>query len=250
MKLPILVIFTFVFLLGGCTEKTGGAALNGLGADGLGLEPGDDPSIGNVDQIDEDNGISTDPSEQVGFRIEPGLYQLEDGEGVLWDGCGENQFVGGGFQSDTECGKAFLHPRFATHLETHFKNCIETSASAAGLAAPFEVYLRHRGTYEKREGNDRLNLHSYARAIDIESFQLISATGGAISISAHVDDYQSPTSDFYDSFRRCWADTMPDACVPGQEEYRGSVGHLESELGGNSRQSDNLQLSLPFCADE
>ena len=67
------------------------------------------------------------------FFIETGTFQLAHDEALRWDGCSEEQIIQGGYNSDTECGKAFFQPLFAQHLQEYFFRCVSDAAQAAGF---------------------------------------------------------------------------------------------------------------------
>lgn len=202
----------------------------------------------------EDNrGADTSLTRSTTFTVDPGFFALNNGEGTValrWDGCEGSQYAMGGYNSDTRCGKAFLLPSFRSHLESHFQQCVINSAILAGLSKPVSIFVRHVGTFNNRDarGATRKSMHAFARAIDLVNINLFDSTGRETRISTHVRDYSGATAIFYDELRKCWADSLPPACAPGQIEHLGSIGHTSSQLGGNSLHSDHLHLSYPLCA--
>lgn len=190
------------------------------------------------------------PQAGVAFAMKPAIFQLAHGPGQTWNGCEVQAAVGGGYSSDTKCGNGTLDPAFAVHLNRHFMSCIDKAALAAGANRPERVFLHHLGTYVDRNAvnTTRLSMHAYARAIDLRKFILVDRLGSATHWSTDISAYTGANAVFYDTFRQCWADTMPSKCQPGQTEYRGSIGHTESAMGGNSIHADHIHLSFPLCA--
>lgn len=185
----------------------------------------------------------------LAFKINPSRAQLALGPGQFWEGCSGEQFVKGGYDSDSVCGRAYFHPRFAEVLNKDFLPCVRTAASAAGLPRPERVFLRHFGSYNNRNarGSSVKSMHAYARALDIVNFNLVDAAGKTTRVSTHVRDYKGKAAVFYDRFRSCWSSKMPAKCK-GQREGSGSIGHPESLMGGNTLHNDHIHLSYPLCA--
>ena len=187
--------------------------------------------------------------DRVRFALDGRLFALAHGVGDKWVGCDDDQVIPGGYNSNTRCGNGFLHPAFADHLEKYFYECILMASERAGLSEPYRVFMNHLGTYNDRNvaGSSELSFHAYARAMDIAKFNLIDRQGNVTLISTHIRDFDGPTVPFYNEFRSCWASTLEATCSPGDREYRGSVGHTESDMGGNSLHADHIHLSFPFC---
>jgi len=212
-----------------------------------------DPTIGDIDTGEGEDPKLDTPVHKTTFKVDSGLYSLDNGAGtvaVRWAGCDNNQYAQGGYDSDTRCGKAFLLPAFRLHLEKHFQNCVLSAAREAGLSKPHSAFIRHIGTFNNRDarGSSRKSMHAFARALDLVNLNLFDSQGRKTLISTHVRDYDGATAQFYNSFRLCWAESMPSSCSPGQTEYLGSIGHTSSQLGGNSLHSDHLHISYPLCA--
>ena len=77
-----------------------------------------------------------------------------------------------------------------------------------------KVFLRHVGTYNDRpvRNGQRLSMHAYARALDITNFNLFDERDNLIQVSTHIRDYVDKNAVFYDEFRQCWAESIPDSC--------------------------------------
>jgi hypothetical protein len=187
---------------------------------------------------------------KVQMEFDPTPIALAHGPGVTWVGCSNNAVVRGGYNSDTTCGRAFAHPRFATALAKNFYGCVNDAASLAGIKTPAKVFINHFGSYNDRNarGSSRLSNHAFARALDINNFNLFDVNGNRTQISTNVRNYSGITAKFYDRFRDCWKATLPRACGSSSEEGDGSIGIPRSKLGGNSLHNDHIHLSLPQCA--
>jgi hypothetical protein len=178
--------------------------------------------------------------------------QLANGPALTWNGCEPSAIIRGGYDSDSTCGKAYLHPSFADHLNKHFFSCIEKASSDANLPRPESMFIRHIGTYNNRNsrGSTTLSLHAYAKGIDLAKFILFNANGSTTVINNTMKNYSGANGAFYDSFRQCWKDSLPATCKPGQREYQGSIGHPNSAMGGNSLHTGHIHLTFPPCAGE
>ena len=198
--------------------------------------------------------VVTPPPVQVSlkntFAIENRDYSLAHGPALRWLGCEEDKMSQGGYNSDSNCGTAFFHPAFVNNLQEDFYICVTSAARQAGYPDPSRVFLRHVGSYNDRpvRNGTRLSNHAYARALDITNFNLYDSEGSRIKVSTYLRDYQGAQAVFYDEFRDCWKDSLPESCAPGNSEYQGSIGHQSSRLGGNSLHNDHLHLSYPLCA--
>lgn len=184
------------------------------------------------------------------FSLEEQIFQLAHGSALRWDGCDTDKATQGGYNSDSQCGRAFFHPSFAKNLNNTFHICIDVAAKEAGWPSPRRVFIRHLGSYNDRNARNssRLSHHAYARAWDIVNFNLFDEEGNHYKASTLLRDYKNEQATFYDSFRSCWQDSMPESCEVGDSEYKGSVGHQASVLGGNSLHNDHLHLTFPLCA--
>ena len=184
------------------------------------------------------------------FSVGSQLFKLDYGQAQKWNGCDTSARVVGGYSSDSKCGSGYFLPAFARHLNSYFFSCVDKAAVRAKIARPSRIFLRHLGTYVSRNGrgSSSLSMHAYARAIDIAQFNLYDSQGRVTSMSNAMRDYKGATAVFYDSFRQCWKDTLPKSCVPGKAEYKGSIGHPKSALGGNSLHTGHIHLSFPMCA--
>ena len=199
-------------------------------------------------------GGITPPPVQVSlkntFLIESREYSLAHGPAYRWDGCNQSKMTQGGYNSDTNCSRAFFHPAFVNNLQDDFFVCVHSAALEAGYPEPRKVFIRHVGTYNDRpvRNGTRLSNHAYARAWDITNFNLFDIEGNSYRVSTYLRDYEGSQAVFYDEFRACWMASLPSSCGPGNSEYKGSIGHQASELGGNSLHNDHLHLSYPLCA--
>lgn len=184
------------------------------------------------------------------FAIENRQYSLAHGPAWRWLGCDKTKMSQGGYNSDSQCGTAFLHPAFINNLQEDFYVCVTAAAREAGYPDPSRVFIRHVGSYNDRpvRNGTRLSNHAYARALDITNFNLYDSKGRLSRVSTYQRDYAGNQAVFYDEFRSCWKASLPSNCQPGQTEYKGSIGHNSSELGGNSLHNDHLHLSYPLCA--
>ncbi len=184
------------------------------------------------------------------FSMSSTLYSLAHGKANRWNGCEGSKSSQGGYNSDSRCGTAFFHPSFADNLNEAFFTCAREAAVEAGLPQPQRIFIRHLGSYNDRNarGSSRLSNHAYARALDIVNFNLYDHQGGHFKVSTYLRDYKGAQAVFYDTFRDCWADSIPSSCRAGNTEYLGSIGHRSSKLGGNSLHNDHLHLSYPLCA--
>jgi len=193
--------------------------------------------------------IETAPKETY-FSMSAETFKLANGPARKWDGCAASALVRGGYNSDTACSNGYFHPGFVKHLESHFFPCLEKASLAANFPQPRKVFVRHLGTYVNRDGrnSDTLSMHAYARGIDLAKLNLFDSQGNKIPVPLTKADYKGATKTFYNSFRQCWKDSLPSACRPGLREYKGSIGHANSALGGNSLHDKHIHLSFPFCA--
>lgn len=185
------------------------------------------------------------------FSLSEQSYKLAHGPAQIWNGCDSNATVMGGYNSDSKCGKGYFHPIFAAHLNKHLFTCVERASLETNLPNPTRIFIRHLGTYNNRNGRQTssLSMHAYARALDIAQFNLYDDSGNVTRISNEMKNYSGATATFYDTFRKCWKDSLPSSCRPGQKEFNGSIGHPKSALGGNSLHAGHIHLSFPFCAE-
>lgn len=185
----------------------------------------------------------------VSFKMGAESYSLAHGPANFWEGCEIRQNVKGGYSSDSICGRAYFHPKFSSVLNKNFYSCAQDAAKKAAIAPPKRIFIKHFGSYNDRNGRGSasLSMHAYARALDIVNFNLYDANNVLTRISTHVRDYKGKTALFYDQFRECWRKTMPTVCK-GKSEGMGSIGHPDSDLGGNTLHNDHIHLSLPLCA--
>lgn len=190
------------------------------------------------------------PGKESYFSFSAETFKLANGPAKSWDGCAPSALVRGGYNSDSKCSKGYFHPGFVKHLDAHFFPCLEKASLVANLPQPRKVFVRHLGTYVNRDGrnSDSLSMHAYARGIDLAKFNLFDSQGNKNAIPLTKADYKGATKNFYDSFRQCWKDSLPSTCRPGLREYKGSIGHANSSLGGNSLHNGHVHLSFPFCA--
>ena len=187
------------------------------------------------------------------FKVENREFNLAYNKALRWNGCSLDQKAMGGSGNDNNCGIAFLHKAFHENLNLAFFRCVGAAARTAGYPSPAKVFIHHWGTYSNRRiRNGRsLSLHARARAMDIVSFTFFDRNGRGYAVSTHKRHYNGSQAVFYDKFRDCWRNSLPESCAFSQRgEYLGSIGHPMSRLGGDSLHNDHLHLSLPLCAVE
>jgi hypothetical protein len=258
--MPRLTFFILLFMMAACSELAS-PNLEQLGSEASFSDveiPDDFPAPEDEPEtIEEDVPIEvTPPPVQVSlkntFYIDDSSFQLARGPAVRWDGCVTSKASQGGYNSDSQCGRAFFHPSFANNLNESFFACVDQAAQAAELPAPRWIFVRHLGSYNDRlaRNSNRLSHHAYARAWDIVNFNLYDEEGTLHRVSTLLRDYEGPQAVFYDQFRACWQESLPDSCGPGDREYLGSVGHQASQMGGNSLHNDHLHLAYPLCAGD
>lgn len=184
------------------------------------------------------------------FFIERKEFTLANGKAGRWDGCKVGYKSGGGYNSDSRCGRAYLHKKFSKNLNEQFYRCIFQAADVAGYPKTQKVFINHLGTYNDRNArkSKRKSNHAYARAMDIKNFNLVDERGKVSKVSTLLRNYKGQQAKFYDEFRDCWKKSMPTSCRAGKTEYKGSIGHRSSKLGGNSLHNDHIHLSFPLCA--
>ncbi len=256
MKLRFVFILTFLFVAG-CGGYSSNLDQLGAQSSFADVEIPDDfvAPEEEVEDVEPPMEI-TPPPVQVSlkntFYLDDPLFNLAHGPAVRWDGCVAEKASQGGYNSDIQCGRAYFHPSFADNLNDAFFECVDQAAQAAELPRPAKVFVRHLGSYNDRNARNSSSLshHAYARAWDIVNFNLYDREGNGIRISTLLRDYQNEQAVFYDEFRACWRDSIPETCVPGNREYQGSVGHQASQLGGNSLHNDHLHLAYPLCAGD
>lgn len=247
MKILILVTIIFFISFGESSEMNAhewaSSIVNSGDEEPAGLYG--DP-VGELEILHEKDPLPPGTS----FSVSREVYKLANGPAQKWDGCDQEALVTGGYDSDSQCGKGYFHPEFVEHLNANFFPCIEKASLAANFPQPSRVFIRHIGTYVNRNGRNSstLSMHAYARAIDMAKLNLFDNQGQLFPISLTMRDYKGPTAKFYDTFRQCWKDSLPSACQPGKKEYKGSIGHPNSALGGNSLHTGHIHLSFPFCA--
>lgn len=205
-----------------------------------------DPS----DEIDETLPPPVEVSLKNTFYIEDQSFQLARSSALRWDGCSQDKESRGGYNSNSQCGRAFFHRLFANNLNEVFFICISDAARVAGYPQPSRIFINHLGSYNDRTARNstRLSNHAYARALDIANFNLVDSDGQNHRISTHLSQYSGRQAQFYDEFRDCWQESLPSNCTSGKTEYKGSIGHRSSRLGGNSLHNDHIHLSYPLCA--
>lgn len=258
LMVRLIFLLCFVFLTA-CTQYS--SNLDALGSQNsfADVEIPDDFPAPEDEAPDDEDGQEimppmTPPPVQVSlkntFFIEDRTFTLARGPAVRWDGCIQDKASRGGYNSDSQCGRAFFHPVFAENLNETFFSCVHEAAKEAGIPEPARIFVRHLGTYNDRtaRNSSRLSNHAYARAWDIVNFNMYDAQGNRHRVSTYLRDYKDEQAVFYDEFRDCWMAALPDSCGPGNTEYKGSVGHTSSKLGGSSLHNDHLHLSYPLCA--
>lgn len=217
------------------------------------LEQSVDEPAGLPDDLDHELEVMhSKPTKPGGdFAASSEVVKLANGPAQIWDGCDLSAKVRGGYESDTKCGIGYFHPDFVEHLNTYFFPCIERAALSANFPQPSRVFIRHLGTYVNRNGRNSstLSMHAYARAIDLAKLNLFDTQGTLTPVKLTMKDYSGANAKFYDSFRECWKDTLPTKCTPNQREYKGSIGHPKSALGGNGLHTAHIHLSFPLCAN-
>jgi len=184
------------------------------------------------------------------FYIERQDFTLANGKAKRWDGCESGYKSIGGYNSDSRCGRAYLHAKFSENLNEQFYKCVFNAADSAGYEKTQKVFINHLGSYNDRNARNssRKSNHAYARALDIKNFNLVDSRGKVSKVSTLLRDYGGSQAKFYDDFRDCWKDSMPSSCRSGQSEYQGSIGHKSSKLGGSTLHNDHIHLSFPLCA--
>lgn len=202
------------------------------------------------DQEKEEEKERTPDSLTNTFFLENRDFNLARGPAKRWDGCKSGYKSRGGFNSDSRCGRGFFHPKFSDGLNQNFFKCVFTSAETAGYPRPQQVFINHLGTFNDRNARNSSSLsnHAFARAIDIKNFILIDRNNQTHKVSTLLRDYRGRQAVFYDNFRQCWKESLSRNCRPGQREYKGSIGHRSSKLGGNTLHNDHIHLSFPTCA--
>jgi len=245
-KFFLFLIFSFVV---GCSQsKFEAISMSSTDLDHIGEEPAGLPT--EIPETLESLGMA--PSAKSGdFSLSDETYNLAHGPAQIWNGCDTDAAVMGGYNSDSKCGKGYFHPIFAGHLNRHLLTCVERASREAYIPRPARIFIRHLGTYNNRNGrqSSSLSMHAYARAMDISQFNLYDDSGKVTRISNEMKNYTGATATFYDAFRKCWKDSLPQTCRPGQKEFNGSIGHPKSALGGNSLHTNHIHLSFPFCAE-
>lgn len=243
------IIFLPIIFLAACKQSS--LSYNSVYEHETNLES-NTPEIEN-EAVDVGDGANSDNAPKPGqdFSFSSSVAYLAHDKAVKWDGCSKSARVRGGYDSDSSCGKAYIHyPKFAQHLNKYFFTCIIDAAQAAGYGKPEHVFINHVGTYNDRDarGSNSLSMHAYARAIDLGYISLFDNLGKKIRFSTNVRDYKGANKKFYDEFRQCWKETMPKKCQSGGRESSGSIGIPSSALGGNSLHNDHIHLSFPPCA--
>ncbi|MEO0335761.1 MAG: extensin family protein [Pseudomonadota bacterium] len=271
-EVGILLIFMFLTACSGTSFEARDITLDSLG------ENNDFSDVEMEDDFpgpdEEDSVVDTDPDTEPDLDPDPGrdpagedendepvfkvdtffledqTFQLAHGPADRWGGCEDGYESQGGYNSDTRCGRAFFHPAFSDQLNDAFFKCVQVSAKEAGYKDPERVFINHLGSYNDRNARNstRLSNHAFARALDIASFLLYDKQGNLTKVSTFLRDYQGAQAVFYDAFRGCWKDHLSENCAPGNTEYKGSIGHASSQLGGNSLHNDHIHLSFPLCA--
>lgn len=171
------------------------------------------------------SGITQPPMSGKYFELDPKITTLAHGPAQFWMGCETKATVMGGYDSDTKCGRAYLFPNYAIHLNKYFMGCVDRAASRAGFAKPQRVFIKHFGSYNDRDarGSSSLSMHAYARAIDVVNINLFDSAGKLTRFSTNVRDYKGANAVFYDEFRQCWKEKVPAPCKPSNSEGIGSI---------------------------
>lgn len=190
----------------------------------------------------------TQPS-STAFALSSKTYTLAHDSAKIWNGCDATAAVKGGYNSDSSCGNAYVHPGFGEHLNDFFMSCIDKAAYDNNYPQPVRTFIRHMGSYNDRNARNStsLSMHAYARALDVAAVRLFDVEGKLKVFDTNIMFYKESNAGFYDAFRECWRKTFP-TCKSGQREYVGSIGHPDSDLGGNTLHNDHIHLSFPFCA--
>lgn len=251
-----LVLFLILACVG-CSSEISSVDTLGQNNDFSDVEIGQDF----MDPMEETPGetvVPETPNEQtveiVSFKntffLEDRTFSLAHGSANRWDGCEDGFASEGGYNSNSRCGRAFLHHKFSTQLNEYFFRCISDAAKEAGYPQPQRIFINHLGSYNDRpvRNGSRLSNHAYARALDIATFNLYDSSNKLFRVSTLLREYKGSQAKFYDEFRQCWSESLPSNCRPGQSEYIGSIGHNSSKLGGNTLHNDHIHLSLPLCA--
>ncbi|MCJ8277300.1 MAG: extensin family protein [Bdellovibrionales bacterium] len=259
MQFKLSFIIFCLFAVTACNPLTSELQSLGSNSDFSDVEIQDDfmdPEEEDIESIENIEVINEVEPEQIviqmknTFDMGTRLFSLANGNAYRWEGCNKDKASQGGYNSNTNCGRGFFHPSFADNLNDVFYQCISEAASEAGYPQPVYVFINHLGTYNDRNARNssRKSNHAFARAWDIKYFNLYDKDGNGYRISTYRRDYKGQQAEFYDEFRDCWKDSLPANCSPGKTEYKGSIGHTASKLGGNSLHNDHIHLSYPVCA--
>ncbi len=146
---------------------------------------------------------------------------------------------GGGRCSNTDVSK-----KFAEHIDKYLLSCVQRAADQAGISGVQAVNVNGSGCFADRNINvggqsqaGKPSNHSRGLACDISSFTL---KPSGQEMQAKVPGANSGNNrTFYDSFRRCWAASMP-SCTPPSI---GAPGHEPPPVNGDH--ADHIHLQLP-----
>lgn len=190
-----------------------------------------------------------------------------------WDGCDEGSQIQGGFggsgaltanaipeqsggkdQGKNGCGGAMINPALAEHMKKFLLPCLQGAAQIANLPKVEKVFVRHMGVYNNRTiaGSSKASQHAFGRAIDVAAFEMMDASGKPIgTIDANVKAYKGQNQSMYDSFLKCWGDSVKNTPPPcGGEGETGGLGHSacsppHKDPGG--KHDDHYHLSFATC---
>lgn len=188
------------------------------------------------------------------ISILPGSRSLPHGPAVTWNGCDKNVRVQSGLDLKN-CSQWLLHPTMAKQMEGHLFRCASEAANKVGLRGAEKIYLTVSNTYRNTNvaGSNRISLHAYARAMDINKISYLDKNNKIIgSFSSHVRDFQNSTTNqiMYNKFRECWRQSLGSKCLSRySREHEGSIGIPGSDLGGNNAHLDHIHLSTPDCVE-
>lgn len=250
----IFTVISLMFLVSACSSDELGLGSLGTKDDFSDVEIEDDFQAPDEEKeeeiVDNDHNHELPLSLENTFYIENKSFALARGPAQRWDGCKSGYKSTGGYNSDVNCGRAFLQEKFGKKLNQAFYKCSFDAAKDAGYPTPTKIFVNHLGSYNDRTARNstRLSNHAYARALDIKHFNLVDINGKNYRVSTLLREYFGQQAKFYDSFRQCWKDALPSSCRPGNTEYQGSIGHKSSKMGGNTLHNDHIHLSFPTCA--
>ena len=127
-------------------------------------------------------------------------------------------------------------------MDDHFEKCVESGMNAQGIPGSLKsLHVTHVGILGDTN-HSSTSLHSEARAIDVDAFELETSNG------SHSLVYKKQVNQpFIKAFRKCWGKAVNkyNGCplINGKPLLTGSIGKEDSN------HQNHMHVSIPYCVN-